>query len=142
MLMIHSHAVTCAPSFAQAGAIAALRKDVGCGDMSISKLLQQFQRQRDAMVSGLREIPQVSCVTGRGGYFVFPNFWKYGMTSTEMCEYLMAKAGVLAIPGIEFGMNGESHLRFLYASSVEEIVEGLERVKTALEALKIEARNS
>ena len=139
MLMIHSHSVSCAPSIAQAAAIAALSGNIGCGDMPIPDLITQFQKQRDTMVDGLNEIPGISCVCGRGGFFVFPNFSSFGMTSRKICEYLLEKERVIATPGIEFGRHGEGHLRFLYTSPIEEIQEGLKRVKKALEEFKINA---
>jgi len=134
MLKIHSHSVTCAPSFAQAGAVAALteRPLIVLGGLTIQEMVKEWTRRRDAMVDGLNKIPGVTCVKGSGGYFTFPEFSAFGMSSMQLYERLLAEAGVSVTPGIEFGNEGEGHCRFLFSCPVEGIETGLNRVRTAL----------
>jgi aspartate/methionine/tyrosine aminotransferase len=132
ILAIHSHLITSPTSFAQAGALAAVQKSIGMGEVPLSEIAKKYERNRDAMIHGLRNIPGVTCVMPSGGYFAFPNIKSFGKTSKEMANYLIETARVGTTPGIAFGKNGEGHLRFLFLSPIQEIEEGLDRVKQAL----------
>jgi aspartate/methionine/tyrosine aminotransferase len=131
LLAIHSQTVGCAPSISQAGAIAALGENIASGNMTMQDYNKQYQEARDTVVDGLNEIPRVSCVRGRGGYWVFPNLMEFNMSSMELHEALL-NYGFCFVPGIEFGKNGENHLRVSYGLGLEEIKESLEHLKNAL----------
>jgi len=135
MLAIQSQTITCPTSFAQAGAVAALSKPLGLGDMPINEVVRQYEEKRNVMVNALNKIPGISCVVPRGGFMAFPNVSKLGMSSLETCEFLLEKAKVATTPGIVFGRQGEGHLRFIYSSPIEEIEKGLDRVRIALEGI-------
>jgi len=136
MLAIHSHLITSPTSFAQAGAVSALQESIGMGEVPLSEISRRYQRNRDAIIDGLRSIPGVTCVRSTGGYFAFPNVKSFGKTSREMAHYLLETARVATTPGDAFGKNGEGHLRFLFLSPPPEIEEGIERVKRSLEELE------
>jgi aspartate/methionine/tyrosine aminotransferase len=131
MLAIHSQTVGCAPSISQAGAIAALGEDIASGDLTMNEYNKRYQEARDTVVDGLNDIPKVSCIRGRGGYWVFPNLKEFNMLSMELYEGLL-NYGFCFVPGIEFGKNGEGHLRVSYGLGLEEIKESLEHLKNAL----------
>jgi aspartate/methionine/tyrosine aminotransferase len=131
MLAIHSQTVGCAPSISQAGAVAALSENIASGDLTMNEYNKRYQGARDTVVDGLNEIPKVSCVRGRGGYWAFPNLKEFKMSSMELHEYLL-NYGFCFVPGIEFGKNGENHLRVSYGLGLEEIKESLEHLKNAL----------
>ena len=135
ILTIQSNSITCPTSFAQAGAAAALREPVGMGDQPISDLLRDFAARRDVLVAGLRAIAGVNCVEAAGGFFVFPELSSFGLDSESLSHRLLEEAGVATVPGSAFGSTGEGHLRVLFASPIEEIEVGLDRMARALDSL-------
>lgn len=136
VLAIHTHAVTCPASMAQAGAEAAIRARVGEGDRPFASIVERYTRQRDAMVEALRGIPGISCVKSEGGYFVFPDLKAFSLTSAEMSAYLLDTAHVAATPGSVFGAVGEGHLRIVIKSDVAVIRRGIDRIADALSRLR------
>lgn len=136
IVAIQSNTITCPTSFAQAGAAAALREPVGMGDRPITDLVRDFAARRDALVTGLRALPGVTCVNAGGGLFVFPRFSGYDVDSVSLSRHLLDDAGVATVPGSAFGDAGEGHLRALFASPVEEIEIGLERIGRSLASLR------
>jgi len=136
LLDVHTHAVTCPTTIAQAGAEAAIRARVGEGDLPFDRIIADYTAKRDAMVAGLRAIDGVQCGVSEGGYFVFPDFSAFGLGSTQMSAHLLATARVAATPGDAFGEAGEGHLRFVIKSGVPEIQRGTARIAQALHALR------
>ena len=136
ILAIQSNSITCPTSFAQAGAAAALREPIGMGDRPIADLVRDFAARRDALVAGLREISGVTCVKAAGGFFVFPDFSRFGLDSVSLSRHLIEDAGIATVPGSAFGSAGEGRLRVLFASPTEEIEVGLERLARSLASLR------
>jgi aspartate/methionine/tyrosine aminotransferase len=126
---IQATSVTCPTSVAQAGAIAALNSTTGMGDLSFDQLKGQYSGRRELVLEGIRKITGVTCIKPLGGIFMFPNFIKLGLTSTILSSRLLLEAGIGSVPGSEFGLNGEGHLRILFTSPEEEIHRGLERMQ-------------
>ena len=135
IVTIQSNTITCPTSFAQAGAAAALRVPVGMGDRPITDLARDFAARRDTLVTGLRAMPGVRCVNAGGGLFVFPRFSGLGIDSASLSRHLLDD-GVATVPGSAFGDAGEGHLRLLFASPVDEIEDGLERIAQSLASLE------
>ena len=141
ILAIQSNSITCPTSFAQAGAAAALREPIGMGDRPIADLVRDFAARRDALVAGLREISGVTCATAAGGFFVFPDFSRFGLDSVSLSRHLIEDAGIATVPGSAFGSAGEGRLRVLFASPAEEIEIGLERLARSLASLRPQGVN-
>jgi len=128
MLKLQSHSTSNPTSFAQKGAIEALR---GPQD-SVQKMLAEYRRRRDRMVAGLRAIPGIRCVNPQGAFYVYPNVGSYlkkdGLGDTaQLAERLLEEAGVAVVPGAGFGTH--EHVRLSYATSLAQIDEGLGRLK-------------
>lgn len=133
--MVHAHAVTCPTSFAQAGAEAVIRDGIGEGNDPIAEIVQRYSAQRDAMVDRLRAVPGVTCTRPHGAFFVFPDLSAFGMSSVDICEYLLDQARVSAVPGSAFGPQGEGHVRLVFKSDVDVIKQGIARLAGALAKL-------
>ncbi len=110
---------------------------------SISKMLKEFEKRRNAIVEGLNAIKNVSCIRPQGAFYVFANVSKsYGKKfkdrviggSVDMANYLLDGAGVAVVPGAPFG--DDSFVRLSYAISMENIVEGVRRIGKAIGELK------
>ena len=85
------------------------------------------------MVKLLNDIPGVSCHMPKGAFYAFANITGTGLKSKELEERLLYEAGVATISGTSFGALGEGYLRFSYANSVDNIREGLRRVRECLQ---------
>jgi aspartate aminotransferase len=128
MLKLQSHSTSNPTSIAQKAAVEALR---GPQD-SVSAMLAEYHRRRDRIVAGLREIPNVKCRIPEGAFYVYPNVGAYlgknGIKdATQLAEKLLDEAHVALVPGPAFG--NEPHVRISYATSMEQIEEGLRRLK-------------
>jgi len=129
MVKIQQASTSCAVSFVQEAGIAALR---GPQDR-IREMREEFLKRREVIVDGLNSIDGFECIKPAGAFYVFPSIEKVGMKSAELCALLLREAGVAATPGKAFGPYGEGHVRFSYASSIENIKKALERVKSTIE---------
>ncbi|MGA2631973.1 MAG: pyridoxal phosphate-dependent aminotransferase [Terriglobia bacterium] len=128
MLKLQSHSTSNPTSIAQKAAVAALR---GPQD-SIKVMLAEYHRRRDHIVAGLRGIPGVKCNMPQGAFYVYPNVGVYlkkdGISdATQLAEKLLDAANVALVPGPAFGT--DPHVRISYATSMEQIDEGLRRLK-------------
>ena len=91
-----------------------------------------FDERRQVIVKELNDVPGVSCVDPGGAFYAFPNISETGINARTLQERLLDEAGLAVIAGTSFGHLGEGYLRFSYAASLEEIVEGVDRMRTLL----------
>ncbi len=129
-LMVNSNSCTCA--FIQVAGVEALK---GPQD-SVDKMVAEFKKRREVIVSGLNNIKGITCKKPKGAFYVFPNIRSVGMSSKEFSDYLLNEAGVAVLPGTSFGEYGEGHLRISFANSVENIKKALDRINEAVKKLK------
>lgn len=114
---------SCAPSFVQRAALAALRGDRA----PVRAMVEAFRTRRDRIVAGLNELPGLSCASPRGAFYVFANARGAG-DPDELARRLLDEAGVACLAGSAFGAAGADYLRFSYATSLEVIDEALGRM--------------
>jgi len=119
---------SCVPPFIQRAGIAAIQGD----QAPVREMMTTYKKRRDVLVNGLNRIPGIHCLKGEGAFYVFPNITGTGMTSDEFADFILDKAKVALLPGNNFGNNGEGYVRLTYSTSVENILEGLRRITTAL----------
>ena len=131
----HQHNTTCAVSFGQTAAIAALREE---GD-EVKAMVEEYQRRRDYAVQAVNAIDGLSCLSPKGAFYIFINCRALGISSADLSDYLLENAKIALVPGSVFGPGGEGYLRMSFANSYENIVEGCARLKDAVETLKKEA---
>ena len=102
-----------------------------------------FDRRRKLIVKMLNELPGVGCPTPTGAFYVYPSVkgilgkeirGKRPQTSAELATLILEEVEVAAVPGEAFGPSG--YLRFSYALSDEDIVEGITRVQKLLAEAK------
>jgi aspartate aminotransferase len=130
---LQSQMASNATSFAQYGALAALREKEKTR-ASLAKMLAAFDRRRRLLHGGLSAIPGVTCVLAQGAFYLFPNISSFGLSSMEFCERLLEKEKVAAVPGSAFGAEG--YLRLSYATSDEIITKGVARLANFCKGLK------
>lgn len=132
MNKIQAHSVSCATSFVQSAGVAALKG----GDQEINEMVSEFKKRRDFLVKRANEIEGVSCITPKGAFYAFVNISKHSNNSIEFSNWLLEKGRVAAVPGAAFGECGEGFIRMSYATSMENISEGLDRLEDALKNKK------
>lgn len=126
-------------SISQKAAVAAL---LGPHD-DLRAIVVEFERRRRYLLSRLNAIPGIRCTNPEGAFYLFPNLSGfYGAVahgrpirnSAEMAAYLLETAHVVSVPGSEFG--SDAHVRLSYATSMEQISKGAERIERALGGLR------
>jgi aspartate aminotransferase len=90
---------------------------------------REYRERRDLLVAGLNELG-LECEMPPGAFYAFPRVESIHKESRKAAEILLEKAHVATIPGSVFGAQGEGHLRFGYATSLEAIHNGLEALRT------------
>ena len=89
-------------------------------ETEIARLREEYRRRRDLIVAGLNEVG-LECEPPAGAFYAFPNVEKVNKNSRDAAQILLERAHIATIPGSAFGAQGEGHLRFGYAVTVEEI---------------------
>jgi len=132
---LQSHLTSNVSNVSQRAAIAALTGNLD----AVHKMGEAFNRRRKLIVGLLNEIPGFECPTPTGAFYVYPSVkgvlgktirGKTPTTSAELATLLLEEVEVAAVPGEAFGPSG--YLRFSYATSDEDIVEGIGRIKKLL----------
>ena len=118
-----------ANSVVQIAGIAALAK---AGE-DVARMKSIYNERRQYMVKRLKELGFGITVEPTGAFYVFANARHISKDSYELAFDILEKAHVGVTPGIDFGDNGEGYLRFSYANSMENIVEGLDRIERYLQ---------
>ena len=133
---LQSHLTSNVSNVSQRAAIAAVTGDLA----AVHKMGEAFDRRRKLIVSLLNEIPGFSCPTPTGAFYVYPSVkgvlgktirGKTPTTSAELATLILEEVEVAAVPGEAFGPSG--YLRFSYALSDEDIVEGIGRIKKLID---------
>lgn len=128
-----------ANSVTQKAAIVALTQGIEAS----MKMKEEFTKRRNRILEILREIPDVVCVVPDGAFYIFPNVKSYFgksngketiTNSDELCMYLLNEGHVSTVTGRAFGE--PNCIRISFASSIEKIEIGMNRIKSALERLK------
>lgn len=138
MTNIQSQSTSNPNSIAQKAAVEAL---TGPQDF-IVKMRGEFDRRRKFLVSELNSVPGVSCSSPTGAFYAFPKIsglfgkgdGKPVVTSSELALYLLENASVALVPGDAFGDN--DYIRLSYATSMENLSKGVERIRDAVGRLK------
>jgi aspartate/methionine/tyrosine aminotransferase len=126
--LLLTHSVGSTAHFTQYAGIEAL---TGPQDQ-VAEVVGEYQRRRDVIVSGLNDLPGITCQQPQGAFYVFPNVKSLGKSSNEVADWILEEAGVALLPGSAFGQYGEGYLRLAYANSVENIERALERIAAIL----------
>jgi aspartate/methionine/tyrosine aminotransferase len=125
------NSTSCVPPFVQLAGVAAL---TGPQDEP-NAMVEEFRARRELVVSGLNELPGVTCRVPRGAFYAFPNVAGVPLETEELADRLLQDAGVAVLAGSAFGRYGQDNLRISYANSRENLALALERMGAFLEAL-------
>ena len=120
---LQSHSTSGPNSFAQKGAVAALKGSQQC----VTDMRDEFNVRREYMYERLAAIPNVSTVKPLGAFYMLADISKFGLSSTNFADRLLSKAEVAVVPGIAFG--DDKTVRLSYATDLETIKTGLDRIE-------------
>jgi len=139
MAKVQSHSTSNPCSISQYASLEALTGP----QHEVSRMAAEFQRRRNYCLMRLHAIPNISCFKPQGAFYLFPNFSSYydkeanGIqirNSYGLAYYLLKEARVAIVPGDSFG--ADSHIRLSYATSMENLEKGLDRIIEAVSKLK------
>ena len=132
---LQDHSTSNPTSIAQKAALTAISEK----SSDLANMVKEFHKRRDYIVEKLNSIPGISCLKPQGAFYAFPNISKLiGKTikgqkitgSLSLTKVLLNEAKVAVIPGVAFG--ADRYIRISYATSMENIKEGLKRIEEVL----------
>ncbi|MDR2818583.1 MAG: pyridoxal phosphate-dependent aminotransferase [Endomicrobium sp.] len=135
MSKIQSQSTSNACSISIKAAVEALNGSQEC----VENMRKEFEKRRDYIVTRLNSIHGITCRKPEGAFYVFPNVKellgktfdsKTINTDLEFADYLLNYAKIAVVPGTAFGAEG--YIRLSYATSIENIKSGMDRLETAL----------
>ena len=118
----------CAPSDAQIGGIAAIES----ADADVARMCAIYNERRKFLVDGLQKLGFKIWVEPKGAFYVFADARMFAADTYRFAFDILENAHVGVTPGIDFGSQGQGFLRFSYANSLDNIKEGLRRLKVFL----------
>ncbi|MBW2619945.1 MAG: pyridoxal phosphate-dependent aminotransferase [Deltaproteobacteria bacterium] len=121
-----------ANAMVQVAGIAALKQ---AGE-DILRMKRIYNDRRQYMIRRLKDMGLGITVEPTGAFYVFANAKHISGDSYKLAFDILEKAHVGVTPGVDFGKNGEGYLRFSYATSIENISEGMDRLKNYLKKIK------
>jgi len=124
IMKVHSHSATCATSFAQWGAVAALE---GPQDF-IGQMVSAWDRRRRLITERLNQIPGFRCTLPEGALYAFPDVGGTGLSGQEVAARLIDEAHVGVTPGDAFGEVSAGCVRLSFAESDDKIEAALDRI--------------
>ena len=117
---------------------AALEAVTGPKD-EVRKMVAEYRKRRDLLVSLVNEVPGMKCHSPKGAFYLMVNVRglidKLGVTLEQFCDNIMTEANVLILPGKVFGDFGDDFIRFSYVSSEENIKQGMTQIKAYIESV-------
>ena len=122
-----TQSVTCAASFTQTAAVAALNGPQAC----VREMTEAYDARRRFVLDAFEEIPGVDCPPVQGAFYVFPRFPQAvanGLDSLTIGSRLLDETGIAGTPGSAFGRAGEGHIRFSIATGMGELEKMVERL--------------
>ncbi|MCI0767702.1 aminotransferase [Bacillus sp. TL12] len=137
MLKIHQYSMMCAPTMSQFAALEALR----FGNDEVIRMRDSYKKRRNFMTTLFNEMG-LTCHVPGGAFYVFPSISSTGLSSVEFAEQLLLEEKVAVVPGNVFGESGEGFVRCSYATSLEQLMEAMKRMKRFVENKKRTKQNT
>lgn len=133
MTKLHEFYSSCVNTPAQYGAIEALTSSKSKEEFQ--KMFDEYKVRRDTVVEHINKIDGLNYFPPDGAFYAFINIKKFGLSSNDFAMRLLKEHKVVVAPGFGFGENGEGFIRLSYATSVENIIKGCERIKNFVNSI-------
>lgn len=131
MTLLHENGVSCLPEPFQLAASFAMENLKN----SCASMCAEFEKRRNYSFKLLNEIPGLKCVKPNGAFYHFVNMSKTRLDSEQFCFELLKKERVVTVPGNGFGNSGEGYFRISFATSMNNLELGINRIKHFVESL-------
>lgn len=132
MIKLQENVVGCINTPTQYAAIEALEGT----QEPLKRMIEKYAERRTLLIDGINKIPNLSCIKPKGAFYAFVNISKSKMKSEEFAVNLLKNTGVVVVPGSGFGEAGDEFIRMSYATSEENILEGLKRIDGFMRSLR------
>ena len=129
MQKIQQNLFISASSFIQWGALAGLRE----AEKDVQEMRETYDQRRRFLIPRLKELGFGIMVEPTGAFYILANAKRFSNDSYRFAFDILQGAKVGVAPGIDFGTNAEGYIRFCYANSLENIKEGMNKLKRYLE---------
>jgi aspartate aminotransferase len=134
MLKVQSHSTSNTNSIAQSAAVEALNGPQN----SVAEMLAEYTSRRAWLLQALSEVPGLTCTEPEGAFYAFPSVREClsddVKSSAEFASRLLTEEKTVVTDGAGFGADG--YVRISYATSMEQLREGVTRIKRFVERLK------
>lgn len=134
ILRTHQYSTTCSPTFIQVALAEAM--DTPTTRKQVEEMIAAFANRRTLIMKLLDEIPELSYVKPYGAFYIMVDVSGLGMTSTDFAQKLLEEKYVATVPAVGLDDKTGKFVRFSYATSEENIQEGLRRIKEMVQQLK------
>lgn len=131
MEKLMEHMVSGVTAVAQRAALAAIEGPQDC----IREMVAVYEKRRRIVYEGLNAIEGIKCLKPESTFYAFPNISSFGLSSWKFAEYLVKEHKVAVVPGSIFGKAGEGYVRLSFAAGIEQLREGIARIRRGVEAL-------
>jgi aminotransferase len=121
---LHHAIAICPSSLGQVAALAAFETP----PEQVENIYREFSSLLEMLYQAVAALPGVSCVRPLAGFYMFPNFGRLGHGSLDLSLRLIEQAGVVTMPGTEFGPAGDGYLRLSVAAGREHVEKGIPRL--------------
>ncbi len=128
MLKLHMYGPVCNNTFAQFGALEALK---GSQD-SVNLMREEFEDRRNLLLKRIEEMNGVRAIKPEGAFYIFMNISETGMKSEEFSEKLLNQEKVVTVPGSAFGPYSDKFVRLAYPLKKDKINEACDRMESFL----------
>ena len=131
MIKLQENFSACVNTAAQYAAIEALQGS----QIPLNNMIIEYSERRQLLLDGINQIDRLSCIKPMGAFYSFVNIRQSGLSSEDFSLRLLSDQGVAVVPGNGFGSAGEGFIRLSYATSKENILIGLNRIKAFLKRI-------
>tara|TARA_X000000950_G_scaffold121805_1_gene152737 strand:- start:7331 stop:8503 length:1173 start_codon:yes stop_codon:yes gene_type:complete len=125
MGLLQETSISCVPKFTQMAGLEALLGS----QKRINGMVIEFKERRDLLVNALNQIKGFRCLQPKGAFYAYPNIKDTNLSSEKISNILLEKCGIAIAPGCIFGKNGEGYIRICYATSKQNIKNGMNIMK-------------
>ena len=135
MMKLHQYAIMSAPTTGQRAAAEALER----GDAAVAGMVAEYNRRRNYLIAAFAEMG-VSCHTPAGAFYAFPYIGDLGISAEDFAMRFLEEKGVAVVPGDAFGKCGAGFLRCAYATSMDNVREGMKRMGEFVAQIRAEKK--
>ncbi|WP_100486337.1 pyridoxal phosphate-dependent aminotransferase [Sporolactobacillus pectinivorans] len=131
MAKITEEVWSCVNSSAQYAAIEAFSNGTEYREM----MVKEYEKRRNYIYERINSINSISCIKPMGAFYIFANIKNTGLSAKKFCDRLLDERHVAVVPGDNFGTNASGYVRISYATSMEKIKEGMDRIEKFIMSL-------